>query len=43
VARLAEQGFIVRNIPVFDMVRASVGAWTSEEEVAGLADLAAAA
>ena len=43
VARLAEKGFVVRNIPAFDLLRASVGAWTSEEEIAGLADLAAAA
>jgi len=33
VARLAGEGVIVRNIPAFGVVRASVGAWTSEEEI----------
>jgi L-cysteine/cystine lyase len=37
VQRLAELGFVVRNIPEFDRVRASVGAWNSEEEVDQLA------
>jgi L-cysteine/cystine lyase len=41
-ARLAEQGIIVRDIPGRGMVRASVGAWTSEEEVERLARLAGA-
>jgi selenocysteine lyase/cysteine desulfurase len=41
VARLAEQGFVVRNIPVFGVVRASVGAWSSEEELERLVELAA--
>jgi L-cysteine/cystine lyase len=42
VARLAGEGVIVRNIPAFGVVRASVGAWTSEEEVERLVDLVAA-
>jgi selenocysteine lyase/cysteine desulfurase len=33
VQRLREQGFVVRSIPAFDLVRASVGAWSSEEEL----------
>jgi len=33
VARLAEEGVIVRSIPAFGLVRASVGAWSSEEEL----------
>jgi len=33
VERLASEGIIVRSIPAFGLVRASVGAWTSEEEV----------
>jgi len=41
VARLAAQGFVVRSIPAFGLVRASVGAWSSEEELEGLASLAA--
>jgi selenocysteine lyase/cysteine desulfurase len=41
VERLAENGYIVRSIPAFGLVRASVGAWTSEEEVDGLVRLAA--
>jgi L-cysteine/cystine lyase len=41
VGRLAEKGFVVRNIPAFDLIRASVGAWSSEEEVERLAELAA--
>ena len=40
VARLAGEGVIVRSIPAF-LVRASVGAWTSEEEIERLAELAA--
>jgi selenocysteine lyase/cysteine desulfurase len=43
VARLAEQGVIVRSIPAFGLVRASVGAWSSEAEVERLVELAAAA
>ncbi len=41
VERLASEGIIVRSIPAFGLVRASVGAWSSEEEVERL--LAAAA
>jgi L-cysteine/cystine lyase len=33
VERLASEGIIVRSIPAFGLVRASVGAWTSEDEV----------
>ncbi len=40
VQRLAAEGFVVRNIPAFDLVRASVGAWSSEDEIEGLAELA---
>jgi selenocysteine lyase/cysteine desulfurase len=42
VARLADHGIVVRNIPAFGMVRASVGAWSSEEELERLVQLAAA-
>jgi selenocysteine lyase/cysteine desulfurase len=42
VARLAEQGMVLRFIPAFSMVRASVGAWSSEEELDRLVELAAA-
>jgi selenocysteine lyase/cysteine desulfurase len=41
VARLADAGFVVRQIPAFGVVRASVGAWSSEEELEGLARAAA--
>jgi L-cysteine/cystine lyase len=41
VERLATQGFVVRSIPAFGVVRASVGAWSSEHELEGLATLAA--
>lgn len=37
VALLAEQGVIVRSIPSAGLVRASVGAWTSDEELERLA------
>jgi L-cysteine/cystine lyase len=37
VARLSEQGFVLRFIPAFGVVRASVGAWSSEEELDRLA------
>jgi L-cysteine/cystine lyase len=40
VARLREDGFVVRNLPRTPYVRASVGAWNSEEEVERLADSA---
>jgi L-cysteine/cystine lyase len=41
VQRLAAARFIVRSIPGFGLVRASVGAWSSEEELEGLVQLAA--
>ncbi len=41
VARLAEHGFVVRSIPAFGLVRASVGAWSSEEEIDELVTLVA--
>jgi L-cysteine/cystine lyase len=41
VERLAAHGFIVRSIPGGGLVRASVGAWSSEEELESLALLAA--
>jgi L-cysteine/cystine lyase len=40
VERLAEAGFIVRSIPAFGLVRVSVGAWSSEEELDALVRLA---
>lgn len=43
VERLGAQGFIVRSIPTAGLVRASVGAWSSEDELERLASLAAAA
>ena len=42
VARLAYAGFVVRSIPSRNYVRASVGAWSSEQELAELARIAAA-
>ena len=41
VARLAEAGFVVRSIPSHGLVRVSVGAWSSEEELSELVRLAA--
>jgi selenocysteine lyase/cysteine desulfurase len=41
VARLAEAGFVVRSIPSHGLIRASVGAWSSEEELTTLAERAA--
>jgi L-cysteine/cystine lyase len=41
VARLRESGFVLRSIPGRGLVRASVGAWSSEQELEGLASLAA--
>jgi selenocysteine lyase/cysteine desulfurase len=41
VARLAEAGFVVRSIPSHGLVRASVGAWSSEDELSELVRLAA--
>jgi L-cysteine/cystine lyase len=43
VERLAGEGVIVRSIPSAGLVRASVGAWSSEAELERLADLAAGA
>ena len=40
VARLRGEDVIVRSIPSAGLVRASVGAWTSEEEIERLAQLA---
>lgn len=40
VARLLTHGVIVRSIPSAGLIRASVGAWTSEEEIHRLAGLA---
>ncbi len=42
VTRLAAAGFVVRSIPSHGLIRASVGAWSSEEELAALAGVAAA-
>jgi L-cysteine/cystine lyase len=42
VERLADQGFVVRSLPGLGLVRASVGAWSSEEELERLAAAAAA-
>ena len=39
VARLAGEGVVVRSIPAFGLVRASVGAWTSERELELLVSL----
>ncbi len=41
VLRLAAERIVVRMIPAHDMVRASVGAWSSEEELERLVTLAA--
>lgn len=43
VARLAAAGVIVRDIPGRGLVRASIGAWSSEEELDRVAALAAGA
>jgi L-cysteine/cystine lyase len=40
VERLATNGAIVRSIPAFGLVRASVGAWSSDEELDRLLTLA---
>jgi L-cysteine/cystine lyase len=41
VERLAASGFVVRSIPQFGgLIRASVGAWSSEDELEALADAA---
>jgi L-cysteine/cystine lyase len=41
VARLAAEGIVVRSIPAFDLIRASVGAWSSEEDLERLVALVA--
>jgi L-cysteine/cystine lyase len=41
VERLAGEGVVLRQIPAFGVVRASVGAWNSEEELERLVDLVA--
>jgi selenocysteine lyase/cysteine desulfurase len=41
VRRLAGAGFVVRSIPVGGLMRAAVGAWSSEGEIERLADAAA--
>jgi hypothetical protein len=43
VERLASEGFVVRQIPAFGVIRASVGAWSSEEELERLVATAAPA
>jgi L-cysteine/cystine lyase len=40
VERLREQGIVVRHLPGLGLVRASAGAWSSEEDVERLAHLA---
>jgi len=42
VARLLAERIVIRDIPGEDMLRASVGAWSTEEELERLADLTAA-
>jgi L-cysteine/cystine lyase len=42
VIRLREAGFTVRSIPSHGLIRASVGAWSSEDELAALVDAAQA-
>ena len=39
VARLGGEGVVVRYVPAFGIVRASVGAWSSEEELERLVSL----
>ena len=41
VARLFERGIVVRSIPIGGWVRASVGAWTSEDELERLVEAVA--
>jgi selenocysteine lyase/cysteine desulfurase len=41
VERLTAAGFVVRSIPGRELVRVSVGAWSSEEELERLAEVAA--
>jgi L-cysteine/cystine lyase len=40
VARLRSEGFVVRHLPGRGLVRASVGAWNSEDELDRLAEMA---
>ena len=40
VARLSDAGFVVRSIVSHGLIRASVGAWSSEDELAALVDAA---
>ena len=40
VARLADEGIVVRSIPSHGLVRVSVGAWTSPEDLDRLVELA---
>lgn len=42
VERLAAERFVVRTIPAFGVIRASVGAWSSEEELEALAQFVSA-
>ena len=42
VERLAAEGVVVRSIPGWSYIRASLGAWSTDEEVERLAELAAA-
>ena len=41
VSRLADEGFVVRSIPSHGYVRVSVGAWSSDDELERLAQVAA--
>jgi L-cysteine/cystine lyase len=41
VDRLAAQGFVVRSVPALGVMRASVGAWSAEEELEAFARAAA--
>jgi L-cysteine/cystine lyase len=41
VERLSAAGFVVRSIPAISLVRVSVGAWSSEEELERLVSVAA--
>jgi L-cysteine/cystine lyase len=42
VTRLASEGLVVRSIPSHGLLRASPGAWSTEEEIARLVELVAA-
>jgi selenocysteine lyase/cysteine desulfurase len=41
VERLAAEGIVVRSIPLGGLIRVSVGAWSSEEELERLVTLVA--